>query len=116
MSNSGEFLSFREETTSISFTELEDRIPLNAIGDGATFSANLYAPGTNLFDDEPDEVLGTKTGRFGIVAQLGNGEFIGTTGMKLKFFKYLWWGCLERTIARHDLIKAVLSTNLIISF
>jgi len=76
MSNSGEFLSFREETTSISFTGLEDGIPLNAIGDGATFSANLYAPGTDVFDDEPDEVLGTNGGEFNIVAQLGNGEFI----------------------------------------
>ncbi len=77
MSKSGEFpKNFREETTGISFTG-EDAIPLNSIGDGATFSANLYAPGTNVFDDEPDEVLGTKTGKFNIVAQLGNGDFIG---------------------------------------
>ena len=76
MSSSGEFLSFAELTTDIEFIQVDPIFGFTSIGEGARFEAELYAPGTDVRNAEPDEVLGTKTGELRAIAQLGNGEFI----------------------------------------
>ncbi|MEO1763604.1 MAG: hypothetical protein AAFR83_16920 [Cyanobacteria bacterium J06629_18] len=79
MNSTGEFpKNFREEiiTQSIELTEENQNGIIDAIGESVRNDSNFYAPDTNLSDDEPDEVLGTKTTAFDAIAQLGNGEFI----------------------------------------
>ncbi|MGB6299125.1 MAG: calcium-binding protein [Rivularia sp. (in: cyanobacteria)] len=49
---------------------------LPRVGVGIRFEANLFAPDTDLSDNQPDEILGTKTVATDIVAQIGNGVFI----------------------------------------
>jgi Ca2+-binding RTX toxin-like protein len=75
MDKNREILSFREETTEFEFIDV-DGIPFNNIGDGETFKSDLYAPGTNIFDDIEDPILGSNEGTINIIAQLGNGDLI----------------------------------------
>lgn len=77
-SNTAKFLEFREKATSVDFIELDNIPGITSVGEGISFEANLYEPGTDLFDDIPDEVLGTKSATYTAVnpIQLGNGDFI----------------------------------------
>jgi hypothetical protein len=74
--NAGEFLSFTEQAVSFRFIEVDGILDLTSVGEGISFEANLYELGTNLSDNVPDEILGTKSASFIAVRQLGNGEFI----------------------------------------
>ena len=82
MSSNRELFNFKEVTTDIQFVDVDGTIigvpavGVPSIGEGATFSANLYAPGTDLSDDRPDELLGTKAEELKAIAQLGNGDLI----------------------------------------
>ena len=76
MSSNEEFLSFKELTTDIEFIQVDSIFGFTSIGEGAIFEADLFAPGANVRNSEQDELLGTKTGEFTAIAQLGNGEFI----------------------------------------
>jgi hypothetical protein len=83
----GEFLSFREKIVpeSIKLTEVNGVEGTNTIGEGPSFDSNWYAPGTDLFDDEPDQVLAIKTAAYKVFAQLGNGDLIGEINETIRF-------------------------------
>ena len=51
----GEFLSFTELTTDIEFIQVDPIFGFTSIGEGARFEAELYAPGTDVRNAEPDE-------------------------------------------------------------
>jgi hypothetical protein len=76
--NTGEFLSFTEDgiQESLQFTELDGVFNLTSVGEGISFEANLYELGTNVFDDIPDEIIGTKSANYTVIRQLGNGDII----------------------------------------
>lgn len=77
MTAPNEFLSLREQLSVLQFSNDVDGIPgLDRIGESLEFETNVYAANTDLFDNEPDPVLGTKTGTVEVIAQLGNGEII----------------------------------------
>lgn len=87
MASNREFLSFREEIIleSIKITELNGIEGTNSIGEGPSFRSNWYASGTDLLDNEPDQVLATKTADYKVFAQLGNGQFIAAIEETIQF-------------------------------
>ncbi|MGB6298669.1 MAG: calcium-binding protein, partial [Rivularia sp. (in: cyanobacteria)] len=108
MASDNEFLNFLEQIVfeSIEITEVNGIEGTNSIGEGPSFISNWYAAGTNLLDDEPDEVLATKTAGYKVIAQLGNGEFVGEIEETIQFVngseagnKIFTQGFLEPTLA-----------------
>lgn len=70
---------------SVELNTSDENRPVNGIGGGVKNDANWYAVGTDLFDDQPDTVLATKTSDFTTIAQLGNGDFIAEINETIRF-------------------------------